>query len=104
MATSGSSGGDKRLAKAAVEAIDEAIDGLRACRQHLNEIKTSQLLRAIHLKLGHVALALDLEMDGETAKADAALRLAEGRLGGSQGGIEPAPDPHGFPDWPKDDH
>ena len=77
--SSGSTKDGSASDKVAGRLIDEAIESLRTSRQHLQELKTTQTLRLVQLKLGYVALALDWEMDGETAKANEALRLAEGR-------------------------
>jgi hypothetical protein len=59
--------------------LDQAIESLRWCRQHLGERKAGEDLRALHPKLGYLALALSWEMDGETERADAALGVANGR-------------------------
>ena len=87
--------------KTAGKLIDEAIESLRTSRQHMQELKTTQTLRLVQLRLGHVALALDWAMDGETKKAEEALRLAEGRAPRAMPGIF---DPHNpsFDPWNAD--
>jgi uncharacterized protein HemX len=53
--------------------IDTAIEGLRWCRQHLQDRTVTLRLRELEQTIGALALALDLEMDGEAAKAKVAL-------------------------------
>jgi hypothetical protein len=59
--------------------LDEALETLRWCRQHMHDRKASEQLRELETKLGYLGLALTWEMDGEQHKADAALGVARGR-------------------------
>ena len=59
--------------------LDEAIETLRWCRQHMGERKASEELHTLQTKLGYLSLALSWEMDGETQRADSALGIANGR-------------------------
>ena len=61
------------------KSIDEAIEGLRWCRQHMQERGVTQRLRQIQITLSSLALALDYEMDGQTAKAELAMEHADWR-------------------------
>jgi hypothetical protein len=63
----------------ATRLLDEAIETLRWCRQHLQERKASEELRQLESKLGYLSMALSWEADGEPAKADVALGVANGR-------------------------
>jgi hypothetical protein len=59
--------------------IDEAIEGLRWCRQHLQDRTVTQRMRQLQLSLSALALALDYEMDGQSPKAQLALEHADWR-------------------------
>jgi cob(I)alamin adenosyltransferase len=59
--------------------LDEAIETLRWCRQHMGERKASEELHTLQTRLGYLSLALSWEMDGETQRADSALGVANGR-------------------------
>lgn len=56
--------------------IDEAIESLRWCREHLQDRAVSQRLRQIQISMSALALALDYEMDGQSPKAQLALEHA----------------------------
>ena len=60
--------------------LDETIESVRWCRQHLQEPGVSGELRELQIKLAALALALDYEMDGATEKAEYALGHADRRL------------------------
>jgi hypothetical protein len=62
------------------KSIDEAIEGLRWCRQHVQERGVTQRLRQLQITLSALALALDYEMDGQTNKAELALDHADWRV------------------------
>lgn len=62
------------------KSIDEAIEGLRWCRQHLQERGVTHRLRQLQITLSSLALALDYEMDGQSAKAGLALEHADWRV------------------------
>jgi hypothetical protein len=68
----------KQLNAEATKVLDEAIEALRRSRELPESRATSEALRDLETKLGYLAQSLSWEMDGETAKADAALRLAQG--------------------------
>ncbi len=59
--------------------LDEAVETLRWCRQHMGERKASEELHTLQTRLGYLSLALSWEMDGETQRADSALGVANGR-------------------------
>jgi hypothetical protein len=59
--------------------LDDAIEGLRWCRQHMQERGVTHRLRQLQITLSSVALALDYEMDGQTAKAELAMEHADWR-------------------------
>ena len=59
--------------------LDDAIEGLRWCRQHMQERGVTQRLRQLQITLSSLALALDYEMDGQTAKAELAMEHADWR-------------------------
>jgi hypothetical protein len=61
------------------KAIDSTIEGLRWCRQHLQDRTVTLKLRELEQTLGALALALDYEMDGQTAKVEVALEHAQWR-------------------------
>jgi cob(I)alamin adenosyltransferase len=79
--------------------IDEAIESLRWCRQHLQDRTVSHRLRQIQISMSALALALDYEMDGQSPKAQLALEHADWRP-------RPAPrsvfDPHTY--WMTGNH
>ncbi len=54
-------------------AIEDAAEALRWCRDHLHERKAADALRLVQLNLACLAIALDWQMEGELAKAEAAL-------------------------------
>ena len=58
--------------------LDEALEKLRWCRQHLEDSRASHELRDVETRLGYLALALNWQMDGESRQAEAALRMAKG--------------------------
>jgi hypothetical protein len=77
----------RNISELAEHHIDEAIEAVRWCRQHLQDRGASLKLREVQLSLAAVALALQLEMDGDSARALDAMMHAE---------WSPEPeDPHG---------
>jgi hypothetical protein len=72
--------------------IDETIEGLRWCRQHLQDRAVSQRMRQLQLSLAALALALDYEMDGQSPKAQLALEHADWRPRRAPNVL----DPHGY--------
>jgi hypothetical protein len=58
------------------KAVDNAIEGLRWCRQHMQDRGVTLRLRELEQTLGALALALDYEMDGQAGKVQAALERA----------------------------
>ena len=84
---------DVDLSKEASRLIDEAMEALRWCRQHLGERGASERLRRLEITLASLALSLDYEMDGQNAKAVQALRRADGRQQSPAGRPR---DPHDF--------
>ena len=69
------------LSKEATRLIDEGVETLRWCRQHLGERGASERLRKLEITLASLALSLDYEMDGQNASATQALRQADWRDG-----------------------
>ncbi len=69
------------LSKEATRLIDEGVETLRWCRQHLGERGASERLRRLEITLASLALSLDYEMDGQNAKTAQALRQADWREG-----------------------
>ncbi len=53
--------------------LEDATETLKWCRKHLQERKASEALRLVQLNLGHLALALDWQMEGESDKARASV-------------------------------
>ena len=84
---------DVDLAKEASRLIDEGMEALRWCHQHLGERGASERLRRLEITLASLALSLDYEMDGQNAKAVQALRRADGRQQSPAGMPR---DPHDF--------
>jgi hypothetical protein len=58
--------------------LDEALEKLRWARAHVQEQKAPIEMRDLATRLGYLAQALTWEMDGQPAKADMALSLAQG--------------------------
>ena len=59
--------------------LDEALETLRWCRQHLGERGVGESLRELETRLGYLAQALTWHADGDVAKGAAALGVAQGR-------------------------
>jgi hypothetical protein len=55
------------------KAIDDASETLRWCKIHLQERRASDALRLVQLNLACIAIAIDWQMEGDLAKAEAAL-------------------------------
>lgn len=60
--------------------LDEGMETLRWCRQHLGERRATERLRELQITLAALSLALDYEMDGQSAKALQALERADWRV------------------------
>ena len=58
--------------------LDEALEKLRWARAHVQEQKAPIEMRDLATRIGYLAQALTWEMDGQVAKADLALNLAQG--------------------------
>jgi len=69
--------GPPNIAQQAEHYIDEAIETVRWCRQHLQDRGVSLKLREVQLSLAAVALALQMEMDGDSARAQDAMMHAD---------------------------
>ncbi len=69
----------KDLEAGVTKVLDEALETLRWCRQHLGERGVGESLRQLETSLGYLAQALSWHMDGETEKGDLALGVAQGR-------------------------
>jgi hypothetical protein len=61
--------------------IDEGIDTMKWCREHLEQRRAVERLRELEITLSALCLALDHEMNGETAEAHQMLRKADWRFG-----------------------
>ncbi len=61
--------------------IDDTIATLLSTRDRLAQRGTPAKLREIEITLASLAMALDLEMEGEMAEAKRALRKADWRFG-----------------------
>lgn len=61
--------------------IDETIAALTSTRDRLAQRGAPAKLREIEITLASLAMALDLEMEGEVAEAKRALRKADWRFG-----------------------
>ena len=61
------------------KSIEGAIDGLRWCRQHIQERGVTMKLRELEQTIGALALSLDYEMDGQSGQAGIALEHADWR-------------------------
>ncbi len=59
--------------------IDEALESLRWARLHYHEPLTSESLHTLGAKLGYLAEAMISKDEGDAAKAQQALGLAQGR-------------------------
>jgi hypothetical protein len=59
--------------------LDDGIEALRWCRQHVEERQAPMRLRDLELKLTLAALALDLEMEGRGSDALEALEHTDGQ-------------------------
>jgi hypothetical protein len=59
--------------------IDDALESLRWARLHYHEPLTSQSLHTLGAKLGYLAEAMAFQDDGDEARAQQALGLAQGR-------------------------
>ena len=58
------------------KSIEEAIEGLRWCHQHLQDRTVTLRLRKLEQTLGALALALDYEMEGQNLEVQVALEHA----------------------------
>ena len=58
--------------------LDDALEKLRWARAHVQEQRAPIEMRDLATRIGYLAQALNWEMDGQTAKADTALSLAQG--------------------------
>jgi hypothetical protein len=58
--------------------LDDALEKLRWARAHVQEQRAPIEMRDLATRLGYLAQALTWEMDGQPAKADMALNLAQG--------------------------
>jgi hypothetical protein len=58
--------------------LDDALEKLRWARAHVQEQRAPIEMRDLATRIGYLAQALNWEMDGQVAKADAALSLAQG--------------------------
>ena len=82
------------------QVLDDLVEKLRWCREHLSDRTASQTLRELEARLGYLAQALSWDIDGETASARQALNLALGRPLRQQAAYFDPHDPHGFGlDW-----
>ena len=63
----------KELESQIRKGLDDAIDTLKWCRKHRGERKAIDTLRLVQSNLGYLAMALDWEMESDTAKAHMAL-------------------------------
>lgn len=61
--------------------IDEGIDTMRWCRDHLEQRRAVERLRELEITLSALALALDHEMNGEADEAHQTLKKADWRFG-----------------------
>jgi len=61
-----------------IKVLDDALEKLRWARQHVQEQKAPIEMRDLATRVGYLAQALTWEMDGQPAKADMALSLAQG--------------------------
>jgi hypothetical protein len=59
--------------------MDQTLESVRWCRQHLQERGVSEKLRELQITLAALALALECEMEGNSWKANRALNHAEWR-------------------------
>ncbi len=53
--------------------LDDTIEALRWCKNHLHERRASEALRLAGSNLSYLSLALDWQMEGEVDKAESAL-------------------------------
>jgi hypothetical protein len=60
--------------------LDETIEAVRWCRNHLADPDISQRLREMQVVVSSLALALDYGLNGEPEKAEYALGHADPRL------------------------
>jgi hypothetical protein len=58
--------------------LDDALEKLRWARLHVQEQKAPIEMRDLATRVGYLAQSLTFEMDGQPAKADKALSLAQG--------------------------
>ena len=58
--------------------LDESLEKLRWARAHVQEQRAPIEMRDLATRIGYLAQALTWEMDGQVAKADMALNLAQG--------------------------
>jgi hypothetical protein len=80
------------------QVLDDALEKLRWCREHLQDRNASETLRQLEAKLGYLAQALTWDMDGEGQRARVALSLA---LGGPRR-QSMFVDPHDPSSWDQD--
>lgn len=64
-----------------VRYIDEGINTMKWCRDHLEQRRAVERLRELEITLSALSLALDQEMNGETAEAHETLKKADWRFG-----------------------
>ena len=61
--------------------IDEGIDTMRWCHDHLEQRRAVERLRELEITISALALALEHEMNGEANDAYVALKKADWRFG-----------------------
>jgi hypothetical protein len=53
--------------------MDDVAETLRWCKRHLHDRRSADAIRLAQLNLSYLALAIDWQMEGETAKAMASI-------------------------------
>ena len=71
--------GSKALEEDYGKVIDDAIEALRWARLHYHEPRSSVELHTLGAKLGYLAEAMNSRDEGDEARAQQALGLAQGR-------------------------
>lgn len=71
--------GTKAIEEDYGKVLDDAIESLRSARLHYHEPQMSQQLHALGAKLGYLAEAMASKDEGDEARAQQALGLAQGR-------------------------
>jgi len=102
--TFGSAGQGGGLEADVQKLLDEALETLQRCRQRVQERGAAESLRELEAKLGYVAQALSWQADGESIKANAALRLARGLPRIEYEYLDPHDPRRWFVDWDQIDH